>query len=241
VGRAAPPPPLLIEHPESRVSKCIEKLARRLMGHDLEPPEIDLATPENLYELMEVAPTASFEDIRRANRRVREIYGPESIIVNGLYTQTRLDQLHRRLDEAYSTLMDGAKRKEYDHQLFPDGVPASHLPGIEPVAVPAEAKPPVERPPMPKLGPETEYTGALLRQIREANGIDLREISERTKIGMTYLQAIEEETFKKLPAAVYVRGFLVEYCKLVDVKPDRVLQTYLERFRAARSTPEEED
>ncbi len=231
--------PLLVEHPESRVSKCIEKLARRLMGHDHEHPPIELGAPESLYDLMEVAPTASFEDIRRANRRIREIYGPDSIVVNGLYTQGRLDELHRRFDEAYNTLMDASKRKEYDHQLFPDGVPSSHLPGVEPLAA-IEIKPPAERPPMPTIGPDTEYTGALLRQVREANGIDLREISERTKIGMTYLQAIEEETFAKLPAAVYVRGFLVEYCKLVDLKPERVLQTYLDRYRASHRMSEHE-
>jgi len=64
---------------------------------------------------------------------------------------------------------------------------------------------------MPEVSPETVFTGPLLRQIREAIGIELREIAEKSKIGMAYLVALEGETFAKLPAAVYVRGFLAEY------------------------------
>ena len=231
--------PLLVEHPESRVSKCIEKLTRRIMGHDV-LPKLDVGRPESLYDLMEVTPTASFEDIRRANRSVREVYGVDSIVVNGLYSRDRLSDLHRRFDEAYNTLMDAPKRKAYDQELFPDGMPSQTILGAT-STVPDEVKPPPEElPPMPELGPETEYTGTLLKHIREATGTDLREISERTKIGMTYLQAIEDETFAKLPAVVYVRGFLVEYCKIVNIKTERVLQTYLPRYRDHQNAADDE-
>ena len=37
----------------------------------------------------------------------------------------------------------------------------------------------VVRPPMPELSAHTEYTGPLLRQIREAVGVELREIPEK--------------------------------------------------------------
>jgi flagellar biosynthesis protein FlhG len=232
--------PLLVEHPESRVAKCIEKLTRRIIGLDTPSPCLDVGRPESLYELMEVTPTASFEDLRRANRSIREVYGAESIVVNGLYSRERLGELHRRLDEAYNTLMDASKRKAYDQELFPDGMPSQTILGAT-STVPDEVKPsPEELPPMPQLSPETEYTGTLLKQIRESTGTDLREISERTKIGMTYLQALEDETFEKLPAAVYVRGFLVEYCKIVNIKAERVLQTYLPRYRDHQSAAEDD-
>src|SRR5664279_6104282 len=90
------------------------------------------------------------------------------------------------------------------------------------------------RPAMPEITPRTEFTGPLLRQIREAVGVELREIAERSKIGMAYLQALEGEVFAKLPAPVYVRGFLAEYARALGLDPERVKQTYLDRFRAAR-------
>ena len=86
---------------------------------------------------------------------------------------------------------------------------------------------------MPSLSSDTVFTGALLKQIREARGIDLREISERSKVGMTYLRAIEAELFKKLPAIVYVRGFLIEYAKIIGISSERVLDSFLDRYRAA--------
>jgi flagellar biosynthesis protein FlhG len=240
--------PLLIEHPETRIAKCFERVARGLLAvrgandsSGLRLHDEDVLPSDSHYELLEVPPTASFEDIRRANRRIRDIYGTESIAVSGLYDPASLEAVHRRLDLAYTTLMDAAKRKEYDGELFPDGVPMPVNPPSEtaPIARAPTNKPDdpatlAARPPMPPIGPRTEFTGPLLRQIREAVGVELREIAERSKIGMAYLQALEGEVFAKLPAPVYVRGFLAEYARALGLDAERVKQTYLERYRTAR-------
>lgn len=243
--------PLLIEHPETRIAKCFERVARGLLA--VKPPALDgdVLPNDSHYELLEVPPTASFEDIRRANRRIRDIYGAESIAISGLYDPASLEAVHRRLDLAYTSLMDAAKRKEYDLELFPDGVPmpVQHAPSAPhsdapPPRPPAKVDDPaviVARPPMPELGPQTEYSGPLLRQIREAIGVELREIAEKSKIGMAYLNALEGEVFAKLPAAVYVRGFLAEYARALGLDVERVKQTYLRRFKAVRPSPDDED
>jgi flagellar biosynthesis protein FlhG len=234
--------PLLIEHPETRIAKCFERVARGLLAVRLGPADGDVIASDSHYDLLEVAPTASFEDIRRANRRIRDVYGAESIAVSGLYDPASLEAVHRRLDLAYTTLMDAAKRKDYDTELFPDGVPMPIQPQTSdaiPARPPAKVDDPATlaaRPPMPELSTRTEFTGPLLRQIREAVGVELREIAERSKVGMAYLQALEGEVWKKLPAPVYVRGFLVEYARALGLDAERVKQTYLERYRAARGT-----
>jgi flagellar biosynthesis protein FlhG len=244
--------PLLIEHPETRIAKCFERVARGLLavrlagrgdsgGFPTGTFDTDVLPSDSHYELLEVPPTASFEDIRRANRRIRDIYGTESIAISGLYDPVSLEAVHRRLDLAYTTLMDAAKRKEYDHELFPDGVPMPiSPPSYSDVSAPrpaAKVDDPATltiRPPMPEITPRTEFSGPLLRQIREAIGVELREIAEKSKIGMAYLQALEGEVFGKLPAPVYVRGFLAEYARALGLDAERVKQTYLERYRAAR-------
>ncbi len=233
--------PLLIEHPETRIAKCFERVARGIMAARPAVIDGDVLPPDSHYELLEVAPTASFEDIRRANRRIRDIYGGESVAISGLYDPASLEAVHRRLDLAYTTLMDAAKRKDYDMELFPDGVPmpvhpAPHAdaPAPRPAVKVDEPAAIAVRPPMPELTPVTEFSGPLLRQIREAIGVELREIAERSKIGMAYLSALEGEVFAKLPAAVYVRGFLAEYARALGLDGERVKQTYLARFRAAR-------
>jgi flagellar biosynthesis protein FlhG len=242
--------PLLIEHPETRIAKCFERVARGLMAvrtgrgdsGAIAPFDGDVLPSDSHYELLEVPPTASFEDIRRANRRIRDIYGAESIAISGLYDPVSLEAVHRRLDLAYTTLMDAAKRKEYDHELFPDGVPMPITPmdrhadvsAPRPAAKVDDPATLTTRPPMPEVTPRTEFSGPLLRQIREAIGIELREIAEKSKIGMAYLQALEGEVFTKLPAPVYVRGFLSEYARALGLDAERVKQTYLDRYRAAR-------
>ncbi|MGE0401838.1 MAG: helix-turn-helix domain-containing protein [Kofleriaceae bacterium] len=252
--------PLLIEHPETRIAKCFERVARGLLavrggsrseGSGAMPPLDDtrgeVIPSDSHYELLEVPPTASFEDIRRANRRIRDVYGAESIAISGLYDPASLEAVHRRLDLAYTTLMDAAKRKDYDMELFPDGVPMPIAPPslTEPIQQRAVAK--VDevqqtiRPPMPELSPQTDFSGPLLRQIREAVGVELREIAERSKIGMAYLHALEGEVFAKLPAAVYVRGFLAEYARALGLDVERVKQTYLARLRAARPSPDDDE
>ncbi|MEO8707120.1 MAG: helix-turn-helix transcriptional regulator, partial [Kofleriaceae bacterium] len=180
---------------------------------------------------------------------IRDIYGAESIAISGLYDPASLEAVHRRLDLAYTTLMDAAKRKEYDIELFPDGVPMpvsqpSPTGEVLPPRQPAKVDDPATlaiRPPMPEVTPQTVFTGPLLRQIREAIGIELREIAERSKIGMAYLHALEGEVFAKLPAAVYVRGFLAQYARSLGLDAGRVQQTYLARFKAARPSPDDDD
>ncbi|MGE5186013.1 MAG: helix-turn-helix domain-containing protein [Acidobacteriota bacterium] len=239
--------PLLIEHPETRVAKCFERVARGVLAVRAPETSGEVLPSDSHYELLEVPPTASFEDIRRANRRIRDVYGAESIAISGLYDPASLEAVHRRLDLAYTTLMDAAKRKDYDLELFPDGVPMPVTPHASDVT-PAKSTTndsgtlAIVRPPMPEITPRTEFTGPLLRQIREAVGVELREIAERSKIGMAYLQALEGEVFAKLPAPVYVRGFLAEYARALGLDAERVKQTYLDRYRAARGpVPEPDD
>jgi flagellar biosynthesis protein FlhG len=228
---------LLIEHPESRAAKCVERVMRRLLSRqpDAAPPVDGAQDDETHYQMLEIEPTASDEEIRRAHRRVRQMYGRDSVAVSGLYTRDGLDALQRRFDEAYATLMDAQRRKAYDQRLFPDGVPA--MSGA-PRAHRRATSDPAARGPAPTLPADADFNGRLLREVREALGIELREISERTKIGIGYLSAIEDEMFDKLPAPVYVRGFLVEYVKMLGLDVPRVLDTYFQRYLTSRAPTE---
>jgi cytoskeleton protein RodZ len=79
--------------------------------------------------------------------------------------------------------------------------------------------------------------GNWLRQQREIRNITLREISDNTKIGMRYLEALEEDRFEVLPAPIFAKGFLREYAKYVGLDPDEVVNFYLtaeQRHRAER-------
>jgi cytoskeletal protein RodZ len=83
--------------------------------------------------------------------------------------------------------------------------------------------------------------GSWLRQQREIRNITLREISDNTKIGLRYLEALEEDRFEVLPAPIFAKGFLREYAKYVGLDPDEVVNFYLtaeQRYRAERGGEE---
>ena len=61
--------------------------------------------------------------------------------------------------------------------------------------------------------------GADLRQAREAAKISLDTISQKTKISVHYLEAIESEEWSTFPSLAFARGFLRAYAKMVRMDP----------------------
>jgi curved DNA-binding protein CbpA len=81
---------------------------------------------------------------------------------------------------------------------------------------------------------EIDWSGPFIRRVRDAHGVSIEEMSNVTKISKTYINAIESEEFKKLPAFVFVRGFLVQICRILKLPQEKVLDAYLRRFKAAK-------
>lgn len=69
--------------------------------------------------------------------------------------------------------------------------------------------------------------GTWLRRQREARDVSLRDIADRTKISLRYLEAMEEDRFDLLPAPLFAKGFLREYARYVGLSPDEVVNHYL--------------
>ena len=74
---------------------------------------------------------------------------------------------------------------------------------------------------------ESVSFGTWLKRQREARGIELREISDHTKISIRYLEALEVDRFEVLPAPVFTKGFLRQYGRYIGLDPDQVVNTYL--------------
>lgn len=218
--------PVLVESPGTKASKSIEKLTRRVLAIDAgktpRSPERRVP-PESHHDLLEVDRGATDEDIRRSYKRVREIYAHDSLCCYGLFRDQEIEGLRARLEEAYDVLLDSARRRPYELSVFPTSP--------EPMAAPRPLGEDVPRPPPPIITPDTEFTGALLKAVRESQGIDLLAIAQRTKIGIGYLQAIEDESYAALPAPVYVRGFVTEVAKFLQLDTEQVPRTFVRRYK----------
>ena len=84
-------------------------------------------------------------------------------------------------------------------------------------------QPPWDKPPEPGGA----SFGDWLRRQREMREITLRDIADRTKISLRYLQAMEDNRFDLLPAPIFAKGFLREYARYVGLSPDEVVNHYL--------------
>lgn len=219
--------PLLVKSPGTKASKSLEKLARRLLS--LDAGKVGAPVRRSLpkgshHDLLEIDRGATDEEIRRAYRRMREVYADDALCCYGLYTQAELTAVRARLDEAFDVLLDHARRRPYELTIFPD----AEAPQLEEVAPEGRTR---ELPPAPMITPETEFDGALLRAVRESQGLELKQISRRTKINLAYLEALEGDDFRALPALVYVRGFITEMAKCLRLDPIQTAHTYVRRMK----------
>jgi flagellar biosynthesis protein FlhG len=155
---------------------------------------------------------------------MKALFSPDSVAVYGLFDTESLRVLRTRLEEAQDVLLDPTRRRPYEMSVIPSDEGRSGL------ATPQQVKD-RPRPTAPFVGPDTEVNGSLLRAVREAQGVDLAEISRRTKVGTGYLHAIEEDDFAALPAPVYVRGFVAEIAKVLELDGPQTSRSYVQRYR----------
>lgn len=234
--------PILIDFPQSRACRGLEKVVRRLLSRNLE--DLNTVTPvpkpteaQNLYELLEIYPGASEEEVRRAFKQVKEYFGIDGLAVSGICTEQERDTYQQLAKQAHEILIDRSKRREYDKAMFPEGFPSSpplrFEDGREPVAgrvvTPNDSLPKVE------LREDQMVTGAFLGEIRKERGIELVDISNRARISISYLKAIEDERYNDLPPPVYVRGFVIEYARYLKIDPDRAVSDFMAAMESHRT------
>lgn len=91
---------------------------------------------------------------------------------------------------------------------------------------------PEQEPQGPGGASELASFGEELRREREIRGISLKEIADATKISKRFLDALERNDHKTLPAPVFTRGFVREYARYVGLNAEEMVNRY--NFAASR-------
>ncbi|MEA2463444.1 MAG: cytoskeleton protein RodZ [Acidobacteriota bacterium] len=68
--------------------------------------------------------------------------------------------------------------------------------------------------------------GEELRREREIRGISLKEIADATKISKRFLEAIERNDHRTLPAPAFTRGFVRAYARYVGLNSEEMVNRY---------------
>jgi len=236
--------PLLLDNPTSKSAKNLERIARRVVAvatakGTVGRQDSEAAVPDfrderetSLYDVLWTHRGASDEELRRAYKRQREVFEPGSLPMSALIQGERLARDRARVEEAQETLLDPMRRRAYDLTFF--AADSERDPKRRPEADGAIlAERALLREELAhEINPQTEFSGELLRRVRESQGVELEDIARRTKIARIHLEAIENDDFKKLPAEVYTRGFVSQVARILGLDATQATRTYIRRFKA---------
>jgi len=81
--------------------------------------------------------------------------------------------------------------------------------------------------------PEKISVGEALRSARERAGLSLNEVADRLKLSLRQLEAIERDDFSALPGATFVRGFVRNYARFLEIDPAVLMEALDGHFPSA--------
>lgn len=195
----------------------------------------------------------------QAYKEALDIYEENSLVTYSLFSEAQRSDLLQAIDEAFHALIDTDKRAAYNQTLIETGqVGAEHFEknrqgaaaqtSSTPKPIPAAVKHRDIRSWVKKKAQEDDIrrmaeeitgkdlvSGNDLKRLREAFGIGLVEIFELTRITTAVLTMIEENQHEKLPADIFLKGFLKSYAEILQIDPQRTVGGYL-KYKSLSTT-----
>jgi curved DNA-binding protein CbpA len=218
------------------------------------------AEKKNYYEVLEIETNATPAQIESSYVRAKNAYSGESVALYSLMTKEECQKILDQIEEAYSVLGFPEKRREYDrlrgfnqggttYQTKAEGPTkeeslqyesfGSNLNEAKVSKITAQKKFGLEFVENSEMNNRimncTEFTGKFLKEIRDYKNVSLDRMAEMTRISKTHITAIENEDISKLPAEVYVRGYVYQYAKVLKLNPDHVANSYIIHFKKLKS------
>ena len=215
---------------------------------------------KNYYEILEIPEDADADTIHRGYVRAKSAYTQDSLALYSLMSQEECNAILELIEEAYDILSSMPKRKQYDmarglnnQSVYNSSSQGTDESGLTISNANEKYKDKNSSQSMFKLMANMRYTlefetdaefekeieqasefsGDFLKKIREYKKVEISRMAEMTKISKTYIRYIEDEAFDKLPAPVYVRGFVYQYAKTLKLNPELVANSFLFRMKHA--------
>jgi transcriptional regulator with XRE-family HTH domain len=77
---------------------------------------------------------------------------------------------------------------------------------------------------------EPTTLGADLRRERERRGLELKTISEKTKLSIALLEGLEADDISRWPGGIFRRAFVRSYAQCVGIDADAVIKRFEKQF-----------
>ncbi len=202
---------------------------------------------QNYYDLLEVPLDAGSDQIQRAYLQAKETFSCDNPALFSVFTKKEAQELMTLIDDAFQVLSNAESKRKYDHKItevsFSENVPApppenADKPGRQKTLPDGHARTKISS---YKVNHEYEeellsidlFDGIQLRRLRESRNIDIPSLSQLTRVSKSYLEALEDNSFKDLPAPVFVRGFLKQLLSTYEINDERLIKSYMMNLKTS--------
>ena len=197
----------------------------------------------NFYEILELPANAPQHEVTLAYERARVTYSGENPAIYTIFSQQEARELLVMIEEAYNVLGNKILRNIYDQRLLSGLSSLNDLTYSSILEASKQVYPETKSEAIKvsykkdesfekEIQNQEEWDGNFLRRVREYKQLTPQRLSEITKINSYYITAIEAMEFAKLPAIVFVRGYVVQMAKALGLDDKKVADSYMQIFKA---------
>ena len=196
----------------------------------------------NYYDVLELSANAPQHEITTAYERAKTTYSGKNPAIYTIFSEQEARELLNLIEEAYQILGNKTLRLIYDQRLLSGRASLNDLsyasiieaskqnypePKVEEKAPAFKVDPVVEK----EIQNCEQWTGSFLKKVREYKHISVEKMHETTKINTYYIRAIENVEPKGLPAIVFVRGYVLQIAKALNLDEKKVADSYMKHYK----------
>lgn len=198
----------------------------------------------NYYEILEVSENATQHDITVAYEKAKRTYSSQNASLSAIFSSEEAHMLRSMIDEAFHVLGNQTYRNIYEKRrqskrfsesdLTIEAIKSASLelfPDLQRKYNEKEAAYPVDDAFEKEISQKYDWSGEDLRKVREYKKISIETMHETTKINPWYLAAVEKMDAVNLPAAVFVRGYVIQMARMLGLNDLTVAESYMKVFR----------
>ncbi len=206
-------------------------------------------TKHDYYEILEVPQNATQQEIAIAYRKAKRTYSAQNPALYTMFDKAEADMLQNMIDEAFAVLGNDTYRNIYEKrrqakifdeaELSIDSIKAA---GLELFAETnpkkifestATAAYEIDDAFEKEITDQVQWTGQFLQRVREYKNVSVESLTEKTKINTWYIHALEKMDANNLPAPVFVRGYIIQIARSLNIDDKIVTDSYMKIYKKA--------
>lgn len=190
------------------------------------------------FEVLEISIDCPQHEITKAHERAKSTYSSDNPALYTVFSGEEIKEIQHLIEEAYAILGNANYRLKYIERLSSEDTKPEDLtfkaivgnyimPTIQKNRAATKTSYQINHTMEESIKSEKNCDGSYFKKIREYKNISIEKMSEITRVSSTYLNALETNNYRSLPAPVFVRGFVVQVARVLGIDEKQAADSYL--------------